>query len=436
MSATEKARKKPLLSSSKKKFREAIKFIPGGVNSPVRAFRAVGGSPIFIERGRGSKIFDMDGNCYIDYVMSWGALILGHTNSKVLKKIKEEIDKGTSFGVPTPKEVEFARIICKAISSIERLRLVNSGTEATMSAIRVARGFTKKDRIIKFEGCYHGSVDSLLVKAGSGAATFGVPTSLGIPPSLAKETIVCPYNDIDCFYRIVKKYHKRIACCIVEPICGNMGVVLPKENFLFSLREITAKYRIILIFDEVITGFRFCFGGVQNIFKIKPDLTCLGKIIGGGLPIGAYGGKREIMECVAPQGGVYQAGTLSGNPLAVSAGLATLETLSKMDYKELEDKADKFTRELERVLRNKKVSFCLNRFGSMFTLFFAKEKVVDFKTAKASDTKKYAHFFWSMVNKGIYFAPSQFEANFLSFSHTKEDIQNTAKALTKYILEM
>ena len=416
------------LQKSKELFGQAIKFIPGGVNSPVRAFDAVGGNPLFISRAKGAKVFDVDGNAYIDYVLSWGPLILGHSYPGVIKRVKSVLQKGTSFGAPTAGEIEFARLISQVIPSIDKIRLVSSGTEATMSAVRLARGYTERDKIVKFEGCYHGAVDSLLVSAGSGPATFGIPGSAGIPISSAKNTIVCPYNNIDVFYRVVKKYHNQIAACIIEPVCGNMGVVLPGRNFLLGLREITARYNIILIFDEVITGFRFCLGGVQNIFNVYPDLTCLGKIIGGGFPIGAYGGKADIMDYVAPEGKVYQAGTLSGNPIAVSAGLYTIKTLARMDYNKLERKTIRLCDGLCRKLADRKIDFCLNRFGSMFTLFFTSHKVVDFKTAKTSDTRKYAAYFWKMLKKGVYFTPSQFEANFVSFSHTDIDIDRTIRA--------
>lgn len=418
---------------SKVLIKQSQRYIPGGVNSPVRAFKSVGGSPLFIERGKGAHIYDVDGNAYIDYVMSWGALILGHSYPGVLKKIKEAMLKGTSFGAPTKKEVEFAKIICRAIPSIEKLRMVNSGTEATMNAIRLARGYTRHDKIIKFEGCYHGSVDSLLVKAGSGQATLGISTSSGVTGSLARDTLVCPYNDIDYFYNTVKAWYKKIACCIVEPICGNMGVVAPKNGFLYKLKEITERYNILLIFDEVITGFRFCFGGVQNIFKIKPDITCLGKIIGGGLSCGAYGGRSEIMNCIAPEGDVYQAGTLSGNPLVVTAGMATLETLSGMNYDELDGNTRKLCEHIEEILRRKNIDFCLNRFGSMFTLFFTNEHVDDFRTAKTSDTKKYARYFWKMIEGGAYIPPSQFEANFVSFMHSRKDIENTVSSCAHFL---
>jgi len=420
---------------SEQLFKQAACCIPGGVNSPVRAFASVGGSPLFLERARGSRVFDADRNSYLDYVMSWGALVLGHAHPLVLTKLKQAMDKGTSFGAPTEKEIVFARKICAAVPSIDKLRMVSSGTEATMSAIRLARGYTGKDKIIKFEGCYHGSVDSLLVKAGSGQATLGIPTSLGVSKALAEDTLVCPYNDISTFRAIVEKHRGSIAGCILEPVCGNMGVVLPEDGFLEQVREITAKENIVLIFDEVITGFRFCYGGVQNIFKVIPDLTCLGKIIGGGLPCAAYGGKEEIMDCIAPQGSVYQAGTLSGNPLAVTAGLATLEILETMDYKALAEKAAGLCLGLEQVLSDSGLAFSLNRFGSMFTVFFSREKIRDFSSAKTSDTVIYGKYFWSMLEQGINLAPSQFEANFVSFSHSREDCEATVRACAGFCLK-
>lgn len=414
---------------SERLFKEAAKFIPGGVNSPVRAFKAVGGNPVFIGRGKGSKIWDVDGNRYIDYVMSWGALILGHTHPEVISAVKQTLNYGTSFGAPTQNEIELSKIICRAIPSIQMLRLVSSGTEATMSAIRLSRGYTGRDKIIKFSGNYHGSCDALLVEAGSGATTLGVPDSLGVPRSLAGDTIVCPYNNIDKVTQIIRAKHKEIACVIVEPVSANMGVVLPNEGFLSGLRELTAKYRIHLIFDEVITGFRLTFGGAQNLYNIKPDLTCLGKIIGAGLPIGAYGGRRQIMQEVAPSGPVYQAGTLSGNPLSVSAGLAMLKILCGLDYHKLDEHCQNLCQRLSDVLSKLRVDFVLNRAGSMFTLFFtSQKKITDYQSSRSCDTKKYARYFHSMLRQGIYLPCSQFEANFLSFVHTQADIEATAKA--------
>ena len=421
------------LKNSIRLYKEAQKYLVGGVNSPVRAFKAVGGSPLFIRKGKGAEIFDADGNRFIDYVMSWGALILGHANDSVKDAVKAALDNGTSFGAPTENEIELSRIISRAIPSMEMLRLVNSGTEATMSAIRLSRGFTGRDKILKFSGAYHGHYDGLLVKAGSGGATFGVPDSLGVPESLSKDTIICGYNDIEQVSRIIKQKHKEIACVILEPVCANMGVVLPRENFLSDLKELTSRYKIILIFDEVITGFRLTFGGAQSVYGITPDLTCLGKIIGAGLPIGAYGGRKEIMQCLSPLGGVYQAGTLSGNPIAVSAGIAALKTLAKSDYKKLNQRAKMLCQEINEISRKNNLSFTLNYAGSMFTLFFSPHAVYDFSTAKNSDVKKYARYFWLMLKQGIYLAPSQFEANFLSFAHHNSDLERTARAYKEVI---
>jgi glutamate-1-semialdehyde 2,1-aminomutase len=417
-------------------FKEANKYLVGGVNSPVRAFRAVGGDPVFIKKAKGSKIFDEDGNRFIDYVMSWGALILGHSNQRVLEHKERNLGLGTSFGASTKKEIELAKIIVDAVPSIDLIRLVNSGTEATMSAIRLARGYTRKNKIIKFEGCYHGHSDSLLVKAGSGAATFGVPDSAGVTENTSRDTIVCPYNDIDAVSRLIRKKHKEIACVIVEPVAANMGVVLPETGFLPALRELTAKNKIVLIFDEVICGFRFCFGSVSKLFGINPDIICLGKIIGGGLPLAAYGGKREIMESLSPLGPVYQAGTLSGNPVAVTAGITTLKMLSNSDYVKLNQRTAELCDAIEDILKINKLKISVNRAGSIFTLFFTDRKVYDFATAKRSDTKKYAGFFRSMLKQGVNLPPSQFEANFMSFAHTDEDIHDTLKAFSKALKQL
>ncbi|GAQ94638.1 glutamate-1-semialdehyde 2,1-aminomutase [Thermodesulfovibrio aggregans] len=414
---------------SQKLYKKALTLMPGGVNSPVRAFKAVGGNPLFIAKAKGSKIYDVDGNEYIDYVLSWGPLILGHAHPAVVKALKKAVERGTSYGAPTELEIELAKLVKKAFPSIEKIRMVNSGTEATMSAIRLARGFTKRDKVIKFEGCYHGHVDGLLVSAGSGGATFGIPDSLGVPVSYTKETIVLPFNDIEAFRATLKEHGKEIACVILEPVIGNMGCILPRQEFLEALREETEKYEIVLIFDEVMTGFRVSFGGAQSYFGIKPDLTCLGKVIGGGLPVGAYGGKKEIMSFVAPEGGVYQAGTLSGNPLAVSAGIETLKILSKAStYKKL----DKIMQHLEEGLKDAakragiKVKFY--RAGTMFCTYFTETDVIDARTAKTSDTEKFKKFFWGMLERGVYIAPSQFEAGFISLAHTQKDIEKTVKA--------
>lgn len=408
---------------------EAQKYIPGGVNSPVRAFRAVNSEPVFISHAKGSRIYDVEGKEYVDYMMSWGPLILGHLHPEVIKAVSRAVSKGTSFGAPTKEETELAKEICKTFPSIKLVRLVNSGTEATMSAIRLARGYTGRAKIIKFEGCYHGHADYFLVGAGSGATTFGVPNSLGVPKDFVKHTLVLAYNDLTAVEKTVKKYHQDIACIIVEPIAGNMGVVLPKPGFLQGLREICDQYKIVLIFDEVITGFRVAYGGAQEIYKVKPDLTCLGKIIGGGFPVGAYGGKKEIMKYISPLGKVYQAGTLSGNLVAVTAGLATLKILSQNKvYKLLEERTKLLCQGLKKNAEKLGVKIRINRIGSIFTVFFAKEEVTDYNTAGKANTEKYAQFFRKMLKEGIYFPPSQFESCFISLSHTKEDIDKTIHA--------
>lgn len=411
---------------SKKLFEEAKKLIPGGVNSPVRAFKAVGGDPFFVKRARGSKIYDVDGNEYIDYVLSWGPMILGHAHPKVTKALKKAIENGTSYGAPTSLEIELARMIIKAYPSIEKIRMVNSGTEATMSAIRVARGFTGRDRVVKFEGCYHGHADGLLVKAGSGATTFGVPDSPGVPSAYAKNTITLPFNDSKTFRSVIRKEWRSIACVIVEPVVGNIGCVLPRPGFLEALRRETEKYGIVLIFDEVMTGFRVSFGGAQSYYGIRPDLTCLGKVIGGGLPVGAYGGKKEIMAMVAPEGPVYQAGTLSGNPLAMTAGIETLKVLAKKEtYIRLEERMSHLEEGLKDAAKRAKVKIRFYRAGTMFCTYFTDKEVIDYKTAKSSDTDRFSRFFRYMLDGGINIAPSQFEAGFISLAHTERDIDKT-----------
>ena len=418
--------KRPSNSRSEAAFQRARAVIPGGVNSPVRAFRAVGGSPFFVASARGAKIRDIDGREYLDYVGSWGPMILGHAPKEVLAAIGRAAERGTSYGAPTVAEVEMAELLSAALPSIEKVRLVSSGTEACMSALRVARGFTKRDDIVKFEGCYHGHSDGLLVKAGSGAATFGVPTSPGVPGDYAKHTLVLPYNDLEAVRSLVRRRWKTIAAIIVEPVAGNMGVVLPAPGFLEGLRELTSRHGIALIFDEVITGFRLCYGGAQSIYGIAPDLTCLGKIIGGGLPAAAYGGDQDMMGAVSPDGPVYQAGTLSGNPLAVAAGLAQLRTLrdNPAIYANLETRAA----QLEEAFRGVTV----NRVGSMLTPFFTRGPVADWPSAAKSDTKKFAKFHRHMRNQGVALAPSQFEAWFVSYAHTKGDIDRTAKAIQAF----
>jgi glutamate-1-semialdehyde 2,1-aminomutase len=395
--------------------------MPGGVNSPVRAFKAVGGTPFFVAKGEGCYLWDVDGNRFIDFVCSWGPLILGHAHPEVVAAVKEAVEKGTTYGAPTELEVALAEKIQQAFPSMEMLRLVNSGTEATMSAIRSARGYTRRKKIVKFEGCYHGHADYLLVKAGSGAATFGIPDSAGVPEGTAQDTIVLPYNDIEAFNKTMDAMGEEIAAVIVEPIAGNMGVVLPKPDFLAALRQKTEKHGVVLIFDEVITGFRVAYGGAQSLYGIKPDMTCLGKIVGGGFPLAAYGGCKEIMQTVAPLGPVYQAGTLSGNPVAVTAGLKTLEILERDNpYPELERRTKQLTQFISEAAKEAGVPVQINQIASMFTVFFTDQPVVDYASARRSDTQRYACFFHALLERGVYFPPSQFEAAFLSTAHDDE----------------
>jgi glutamate-1-semialdehyde 2,1-aminomutase len=410
-------------SKSEALFQKAQQLIPGGVNSPVRAFRSVGANPPFIARGEGSYLFDVDGNRYIDYVCSWGPLLLGHRHPEILAALERALAIGTSFGAPTEQEVELAEAIADAVPSIEMVRLVNSGTEATMSAIRLARGFTSRDLIVKFEGCYHGHVDSLLVKAGSGVATLGIADTQGVPKSFCDTTIALPFNSVDAVEQAFRAHGGDIAAVIVEPVVGNMGCVPPLPGYLEALREITARSGALLIFDEVMTGFRVAFGGAQQRFGIRPDLTTLGKVIGGGLPVGAYGGRRDIMQKVAPAGPIYQAGTLSGNPLAVAAGLAMLRHLKA--HPEIYDRLETLAAEL---CASAPPDITVNRVGSMFTFFFTSSPVTDYESAKHSDTARFARFFRAMLERGIYLAPSQFEAAFLSAAHSPEDIQQTIAA--------
>ena len=415
---------------SAKLFERAKGIIPGGVNSPVRAFKSVDSTPLFIARARGSKIYDVEGREYIDYLASWGPMILGHAHPEIVAAIQASAAKGTSYGAPTEQEVEMAACLVDAFPSMEMVRMVSSGTEAVMSAIRLARGYTGKNRIIKFEGCYHGHADSLLVKAGSGVATLGIPGSPGVPSALAELTITLPFNDIDALQSCVDKYGDDLACIIVEPIAGNMGVVLPRAGFLEAMRDMTRQRGILLIFDEVITGFRLTYGGFQNLLNLEPELTCLGKIIGGGLPVGAFGGRRDIMEHLAPSGPVYQAGTLSGNPVAMSAGLATLRILKNnlKGYDELEVKTAALCKEMKTCFDNRNIPVRINHIGSMFTAFFSAEEVTDFHTAARCDTNRFARYFNGMLQRGIYLAPSQFEAAFLSFAHSNEDLRKTIDA--------
>lgn len=413
-------------------YQRALGLIPGGVNSPVRAFKAIGIPPVFIERAKGSKIWDVDRNEYIDYVGSWGPMIMGHAHPRIVAALKKAAPWGTSFGAPTPLEIELAKEIKKAFPSMELVRMVNSGTEAVMSAIRVARGYTGRSKILKFEGCYHGHGDSLLVKAGSGAATFGIPDSLGIPEDIAKHTLTAPYNDLERVKALVNQYPDQIACILVEPIAGNMGVVLPENGFLEGLREICDGKGILLMFDEVISGFRAAYGGAQELYGIRADLTCLGKIIGGGLPVGAYGGKEKIMGNVAPLGGVYQAGTLSGNPVAMAAGIATLQILkTKKVYRDLEKKTFYLAEKIGESAEERGIPVSINHTTGMLTLFFTEGPVKDYATAKKSDTRRFAQFFIAMMEQGIYLPPSQFEAWFISLAHTQKDLDRTIEACDK-----
>lgn len=411
-------------------FNEAKKYIPGGVNSPVRAFKSVGGNPIFIERAAGSQLIDVDGNEYIDYIGSWGPHIFGHRPKFINDALVTAISKGTSFGAPTEIEVKMAKLISDLVPSVEVVRMVNSGTEATMSAVRVARGYTGKEKIIKFEGCYHGHADFFLIKAGSGALTFGVPTSPGITKGNAADTLVADYNNIISVKELIQKNKNEIAAIIIEPIAGNMGTVKADDSFIKELRYICSEEKIILIFDEVMTGFRVAKGGAQEVLDVIPDLSTFGKIIGGGLPVGAYGGKREIMETVSPVGPVYQAGTLSGNPLALAAGYSSLQYIQNHPevYTALEEKSSYIEKGIINNLKIVGKNFRLNRVGSMMTLFFTEEKVWDFNSAVKSDTKLYAKYFHEMLNRGIYLPPAQFEAFFVSTSHTKDDLDKTILA--------
>ncbi|CEG28046.1 glutamate-1-semialdehyde 2,1-aminomutase [Bacillus sp. B-jedd] len=409
-------------------FKEAKKLMPGGVNSPVRAFKSVDMDPIFMARGKGSKIYDIDGNEYIDYVLSWGPLILGHTNDRVVEAIKKVAELGTSYGAPTLMENELAKLVIDRVPSIEVIRMVSSGTEATMSALRLARGFTGRNKILKFEGCYHGHGDSLLIKAGSGVATLGLPDSPGVPEGVAKNTITVPYNDLDSVRYAFKEFGEDIAGVIVEPVAGNMGVVPPLPGFLEGLREVTSEYGALLIFDEVMTGFRVGYNCAQGYFGVTPDITCLGKVIGGGLPVGAYGGRAEIMEQIAPSGPIYQAGTLSGNPLAMTAGYETLSQLSPEDYKEFGRKADLLEKGLKEAALKYEIPHRINRAGSMIGIFFTNEVVKDYESAKTSNLEFFGQYYREMANQGVFLPPSQFEGLFLSTAHTDEDIEKTIKA--------
>ena len=418
-----------VIRDSNQLFQEAKKYMPGGVNSPVRAFKAVGGEPLFIRRGAGCRVYDEDGNEFIDYVLSWGALILGHAHPRVVAALKSTAENGTSFGAPTRLENTLAEMICSAIPSIEMVRLVNSGTEAAMSALRLARAFTRRDKVIKFAGCYHGHSDGLLVKAGSGAATLGIPDSQGVPISYAEETLVAPYNDLQAVGRLFEAHPREIAAVIIEPIAANMGVVSPQPGFLQGLYQLTRDAGALLIFDEVITGFRLHYGSAQTLYGVTPDLVCLGKVIGGGFPVGAYAGRREIMEMVAPLGPVYQAGTLSGNPIAMAAGIETLKRLQEPGvYQRLEERAARLTQGIIEAAGESGIPIYLSRAGLMFTIFFTAQEVIDYDTVCSSDLKLYAAYFHEMLKKGVYLPPSQFEAQFLSLAHGDEEIEATIAA--------
>jgi glutamate-1-semialdehyde 2,1-aminomutase len=419
-------------TKSEKLFAEALNYIPGGVNSPVRAFRAVGGQPFFVNKAKGSRVWDVDGNEYLDYVCTWGPAILGHAHPKIISAIKTAAEHGTSFGIPNPYEVTMAKLICSLVPSVQKVRMTNSGTEACMSAIRLARGFTKRDKIIKFDGCYHGHADSLLVKAGSGALTFGNPDSAGVPAAFTQHTIVLPYNDTEAVKAAFAANKKHIAGIIVEPVPGNAGLYLPKPGYLEFLREITEAKGALLIFDEVMTGFRLAKGGAQERFKITPDLSCFGKVIGGGLPVGAFGGRSDIMDFLAPLGPVYQAGTLSGNPIAMAAGIAALEELeSGGAYCELEELSEQLEAGMRDAAKSAGVPVQFNCCGSMFCGYFTSEPVRNLADAMKSDRDRFKKYFHGMLNEGIYLAPSQFEAGFISTAHTREDIDKTVRAAAK-----
>ncbi|MBW7476204.1 glutamate-1-semialdehyde 2,1-aminomutase [Paenibacillus oenotherae] len=413
---------------SKAAFDKAKQVIPGGVNSPVRAFRSVGLTPVYMERGEGCRVYDIDGNSYIDYVGSWGPLIMGHAHPDVIEAIKRTAEKGTSFGAPTELETAMAELVCERVPSIEVVRMVNSGTEATMSVLRLARGYTKRNKILKFEGSYHGHTDSLLIKAGSGVATLGLPDSPGVPESVASHTITVPYNDLESVKLAFEKFGEEIACIIVEPIAGNMGVVPPLPGFLQGLREVTEQYGSLLIFDEVMTGFRVHYHCAQGLYGVTPDLTCLGKIIGGGLPVGAYGGKREIMEMMAPSGPIYQAGTLSGNPLAMAAGYTTLSLLTPETYEHLEKLSVRLQRGFEANAAKHGVPVTINRVGSMVCPFFTKEHVINYDTAKHADLERFKAYFATLLDLGVSVAPSQYEGMFVSAVHDEAAIDATIAA--------
>ncbi|RMF26860.1 MAG: glutamate-1-semialdehyde-2,1-aminomutase [Chloroflexi bacterium] len=424
-------------SRSQRLFEEAQQWLVGGVNSPVRAFKAVGGTPLFISRGQGSRIYTAEGHELVDYVGSWGPLILGHAHPQVVAALKVAVEEGTSYGAPTEREIELARLIHQAMPAVEKVRFVNSGTEATMSALRLARAYTGRAKIVKFAGGYHGHADFLLVQAGSGVTTLGLPGSAGVPPSVVQDTLVAPYNDLEAVSSLFETFPDQIAAVIVEPVAGNMGVVPPVPGFLEGLRRLTQEHGALLIFDEVITGFRVAYGGAQALYGIQPDLTCLGKVIGGGLPVGAYGGRREVMDHLAPLGPVYQAGTLSGNPLAMAAGIATLKVLAQPGtYERLEERAGQLAQGLEEAARQAGVPLQINRVGSMLTPFFTDRPVRDYTSAKAADAGRYARFFWGLVNRGVYPPPSAFESWFVSLAHTAVDVTYTIEVSRQALREV
>jgi glutamate-1-semialdehyde 2,1-aminomutase len=419
------------MQNSKDLFAKAKQLIPGGVNSPVRACKSVGCEPLFINKGKGSHIFSQDGQEFIDYVLSWGPLLLGHAHPEVQEAALKAVENGSSFGAPCTAEIELAEAISSALPGVDMVRMVNSGTEATMSALRLARAYTKRNKVLKFVGCYHGHVDALLASAGSGMATLCIPGTPGVPEETVQDTLLAPYNDLEAVRKIFEKHSQEIAAVILEPVAGNMGLVPPKEGFLQGLRDITQEHGSLLIFDEVITGFRVSFAGAQGYYGVTPDLTCLGKIIGGGFPVGAYGGKRQIMEMIAPCGDVYQAGTLAGNPVAMAAGAATLRVLSRSDYQKLAERTEQFTGEMSKILEEKGLQVECNLLSSIFTLFFSAEPVLDFASAQKSNSDLFCKYYSQMREQGIYLAPSNFECSFTSFAHTEKDFEKTLDAAQK-----